>query len=325
VLIGTHTVFQPANGLTPSKYTSYLDGWSVQTGKRIWSEKYPSFFGGVGPSGVIVATTSDNRWAVVFPNFTDRGVIEGAGAYVMYPATGALRGDPLALAVAGNYIVDGCATSFYTLLTTRNPTGKRVLGRVETGWEAQRGLVKCPANPASTLPLLNVDPSGATGDLAEQGVISNPVGDPNPAGITGDATGVIALADKIERFSLPSFAPKWSVHVAVPIQTALWADYGGVLVISYQNMQIQETTLEGLSDSTGRTLWHHTLPSVGFSSVRGITSSEVLVRANDENVVLDSHSGRQLIANSPFSSADTLGRAFLEGSNSIEVVQALRP
>jgi hypothetical protein len=157
------------------------------------------------------------------------------------------------------------------------------------------------------------------GNLAEQSVISN------PAGITGDATGLITLADKIERFSLPIFTPRWSVPVPVPTHTLLWADYGGVLVISCQNEQTQDVTLEGLSDSTGRSLWDHTLPGVDFSSVEGITSSEVLVKANDQNVVLDSHGGRHLIANLPYGSVDILGRAFPAVGNSIEVIQALRP
>lgn len=336
-----------AEGFTPSSHSVALQAWSASTGKQVWSATlvpWTSEEGAYMGEGECKAydgalrgfsNTSDGRWGVEL-----EGENGPQGGYVINLATGSVRHDPHALGAVGNAVVDEMP----------NPGNQEV---------EPNGEYKSPIfdliDPVSGA-VLGTLPGGVTHEtppaLAPAGVISSQCGadagtsingslllaqlsneTPTNEGLPNECWGI----DKVVAYALPEMRLVWQTPQAW--EASMMGDGGHVLLVVRKDCtSSEEVCVLGVDDETGSQQWElHPVVLYGESSgieLCGITSSEAMLWVNQQRVVIDLETGRQLsyaaasgcstilkggieVVDSDFNSLDAPQR--------VRVIQALTP
>lgn len=271
----------PAQGINPATYGMSLTGWDALTGARVWEAEIiasttdqlhcTAFDGrllGNHISGDPIAVTSDSAWGVVQVASGNTTV-----SSILDLATGQLRPEPDALGTLGAFVVTGTNDTVYSGEPNRAelvvPPAPQPLGSFEFGVDDGTVAISFP--------------EGAARGVAWQARAV--VSDDGEVLVSHQDSGN-ASVEEWRALALPTMSPLWTRQVTTGLETLL-AEGGGALVIGLSDANGDSTI--GLDTATGELRW--TLPEV---EVCGITSTQMLVSANNQLAVIDLDSGEQL-------------------------------
>jgi hypothetical protein len=306
----------PAQGITPETYGLKMTAWNAATGSQVWSTTLvpdqdqqitcpPSMDGIVADLWNFIATL-DGQWGVFEQPLSDaNGNIEYVAINL---TTGKPYSNPNLVGVLGNNVVTGTGTSDDgsngpTTLTVTTPGSWATLGTA-AGPGAQNGN-----------PQLSGDLSGS-GDFYPQDFALT--GYTGGYGSPGESIGAVATPDGstlvaiysdangntwYRGYTLPSLKQEWSTPVPS-------ADNDQIVGISDTDLLIARASSDGggdtyllnLNPKTGQQQWKI---DISGGSVCDLTSTQVLVAANNQLATLSAASGKQLsYATDPYQDAE---------------------
>lgn len=337
VLIST----TPAQGIKPASYSETMTAWNAATGASVWTasivknqaEQISCPPGGTGELYAFMSTLN-GQWGVL--ELPSSG---GPNAYLdaIDLTTGKLYPRSDLAGVLGNDVVTGSGSDVdgdYASLTVTVPGSWPQLGTA-AGPGGPRGASleldgEVPiANDAAPD---NFAVTGYTGDLGE-GSGLDAVATPDGgylATVYSDENG-----NSAERgYALPSLHQLWNDPVPLySTDIIVGVNDSAILIARTRNEAGSATELLALDPGTGRTQW---TVNIGGGAVCDLTSSQVLVAANNQLATLSAATGKQLsyesdpypgvngaAAGCPSVIGTGLGGAGMNSNN--QVVQLLAP
>lgn len=295
-----------AQGVTSATYGLQMTAWNATTGSPAWHTTLvsnqdqriacPSSMDGIVADLWNFIATHDGQWGVFEQPVT--GANEENEYVAINLATGKTYSNPDLVGVLGNYVVTGTGTSSNgsngpTTLTATTPGSWTSLGTA-AGSGAQNGN-----------PQLSGDLSGSGDSYPQDFAVTGYTGDYGPF---GDGTDTVATPDGSVLVTVYSdgSGDAWYRGYALPSLNQLWtipvpsSDDDQIVSISNTNLLITRANRDGASDTyllslspkTGRQQWMTDISSGG--SVCDLTSTQVLVVANNQLATLSAGSGKQL-------------------------------
>ncbi len=294
----------PARGITPETYGLKMTAWNATNGSRVWSTTLvpnqnqqiscpPSMDGIVADLWDLIAT-HNGQWGVFEQPLTDSN---GNSEYVAINlTTGKTYPNPNLVGILGNDVVTGTGASDTgsngpTTLTVTTPGSWTPLGTA-AGSGAQNGNPQLPG-----------DLSGA-GNYPQDFAVTGYTGN---YGSPGEGIGAVATPDGstlvsiysdgngnswYRGYTLPSLKQLWSVPVPSGDNDQIAGISDTALLITRASSDGGgDTYLLDLSPKTGQQQWKTDITS---GSVCALTSTQVLVEANNQLATLSEASGKQL-------------------------------
>jgi hypothetical protein len=279
LIIAAQLATKPAQGVIAAQYSKTLVAYDATTGARAWSAAVVPFqseqlscSGSAGLEGF--QATHDGAWGSLVVQSGNLGVSTAVNL-----ATGELAPKADLLGALGDSLVTGTQRNDYNhpdLYVLSTPPGWQGVGSFSTG------------SDLNLIPLS--DPAEAT-----FGLFNGSGGSGADVGLSSDATLLFVARQNsdnsgtlLQAFSLPGMAKAWEQNTTDDIRFGLIGSGGDILVV--QRQATDGVTTEGLNARTGATLW--TLPKV--EQVCGLSTSQMLVQANDQTAVIDLATGKQL-------------------------------
>jgi hypothetical protein len=161
------------------------------------------------------------------------------------------------------------------------------------GFWGRLGTFKTGLDAPGDVPLDEPAIFAPTGELANRGYSTPPVMETSPQGT--ELIGIVGSAGDepppaVNAYALPSARLLWSVRTPQYDTDTIEAVNASVVVIG-RHKNFGGTTLIALDVRTGATVWQ---TSIGDGTLCDLTSSQVLVSANDQLATLSALTGKQL-------------------------------
>ena len=307
---------RPAQGITPETYGLTMTAWDATTGSQVWQVTLvpnqnqqilcPSSMDGIVADLWNFIATHNGQWGVFEQPVT------AANGDLEYDAinltTGKTYPNPNLVGILGNNVVTGTGTSDDgsdqpTTLTVTTPGSWAPLGTA-AGPGAQSGD-----------PQLSGDLSGEGHFYPQDFAVTGYTG---ASGSSGDGIGALATPDGstlvamysdgngnswYRGYTLPSLKQLWSTPVpSGDTDQIAGISNGDLLITRAVTNGGGDTYLLNLNPRTGQQLWK---TDVSSGSVCDLTSTQVLVEANNQLATLSAASGKQLsYATDPYQDAE---------------------
>ncbi len=298
LIITENVTTQAAQGINPQTYGLTMTAWNATTGAQVWTDTLqpnqdqqiscPS--GGPGSDGIDgnlwnFVATFNGQWGVFEQPLQDSNGNDVFAAIDL--ATGQTYANPNLLGVLGNYVVTGSGGSDDNgpaTLTLTTPGSWPTLGTV-SGPSGQG----TPALPGDLNSNSNVEQEFAFTGYAEQ---ESNWGDGTETVATPDGGYLIVLFPDqsndylLRAYSLPGMQQVWSDSLGQQL-----GQY--ILAISETSVLIDNNgDLEAVSTKTGQQQWQTNIGS--GADLCDLTSTQLLVSANDQLATLSASTGKQL-------------------------------
>ncbi|MEV4518004.1 PQQ-binding-like beta-propeller repeat protein [Dactylosporangium sp. NPDC049525] len=316
LLITEFIVTVPAAGINQATDSLQLTAWDAKTGARAWSvTPVPSSTDRLACQAydgnlANVSITQDGNWAVLLRSTTSVAIDLRDGH--LYP-----RAD--LLGTLGNYVVVGTDHTYYAghpnTATMTIPGDWKTLGTFKTG-NADAGTVSIGGTGQLAVTGLAYD--DATG--AGHSTVSTPDGN-EIISVVGNGPSGIPLV--INAYELPSAHLLWSIKTPTYYTDAILAVNASIALIERTGNDHGDVEYMALNVKTGKVAWSQKI--VG-AVVCALTSSQILMNANNQLATLDATNGKQLSYKNGSDCPHVVGTGLTGvGHDGKQVLQILNP
>lgn len=302
----------PAQGITAATDSLTMTAWNATTGAKTWSTVLvtgakgivcPSSGDGDGGELWDFVATLDGKWGVFeLPVQDASGNIEYDAINLM---TGKTYPNESLVGVLGNYVVTGSGTDseddYPAKLTITTPGSWTALGSAagSAGSQTANPQLEGGSISGSKFAPSEFAATGYTGDGGEEG-------NGTSAAVTPDGGYLAAMVSDgngnswYRGYALPSMNQLWSIPEPEG-STGIQGISNTALLIT-ESTEGGDTYLVDLNPQTGQQVWK---TDIADGSACDLTSTEVLVDANNQLATLNAATGKQLsYQNNPYQDAE---------------------